>query len=108
MTATTSSKSVYDRLYKASTASSKNRKEVAAVIPKNILTRENEDPGVKPSMRKGQAQNPRQKKTTKSSSSDGEVFSRLYSKGTASSLSKRSENTHECSSRGPMKPKNHS
>ena len=108
MTATTASKSVYDRLYKANTASSKNRKEIADVIPKNGLTRENNDPANKPSIRKVCTQNPRPKKTTKTSSIDGEVFSRLYSKGTASSLSKRSENVHDPSVRIPMKPKNRS
>jgi hypothetical protein len=108
MTATTTSKSVYDRLYKANTASSKNRKEIASVIPKNILMRENDEPANKPSTRTVRSQNPRPKKTTKSSSTDGEVFSRLYSKGTASSMSKRSENAHDSSVRVPMKPKNRS
>lgn len=93
--------SVYDRLYKASTASSKCRKEVAPVVAKNVLLRENEDPVTKNSAGKVRpSTNRRPKKTvTTSSSSDGAVFNRLYNKGTASSVSK-------LSSRAPMKPKN--
>jgi len=110
MTATTTSKSVYDRLYKANTASSKHRKEVAAVIPKNILTRENEEPTTnKSSIRKEGSKIVRPRKVTKPLSDKGDVFNRLYSKGTASSISKtRSEhvNSKDSSSRVPMKPKN--
>lgn len=110
MTATSSSKSsVYDRLYKAGTASSKNRKEVAAVVQKNILTRENDEPPItKTAMRKSRASTQRVKKATKTTSTtNGEVFSRLYSKGTASSVSKRSGCVSDAAStRSPMKPKN--
>ena len=90
-----SSKSVYDRLYKTSTASSKARKEVAPVVAKNFLMRENEDPSQKPVVAQSKR---RPKKPTPHSSQDA-VFNRLYNKGTASSVSKHS-------SRAPMKPKN--
>lgn len=97
------SKSVYDRLYKAGTISSKARKEVAPVVPKNILMRENEDPAGKPTIRKVASQHLPPKKIS-GASGKGEVFSRLYQNGTASSVSKRSHN--EVTSRVPMKPKN--
>eukprot|EP00934_Nitzschia_sp_Nitz4_P003782 Nitzschia sp. Nitz4//scaffold150_size53981//9997//10347//NITZ4_006671-RA/size53981-processed-gene-0.15-mRNA-1//1//CDS//3329537053//3772//frame0 len=86
--------SVYDRLYKTSTACSKNRKEVAPVQAKNILMRENENSvPTKQTNRKinGRPKHALKKPTMKSA--DGAVFNRLYSQGTASS-------------RAALKPKN--
>ena len=104
------SKSVYDRLYKASTVSSKSRKEVAPVVPKNVLMRENEDPVPKGNSQKSRSiPKDHPKKPATSSTSNGAVFNRLYEKGTASSVSKRSKvDTNVTSSaRAPMRPKNH-
>ena len=95
-----STTSIYDRLYKASTASSKCRKEVAPVVTKNILMRENEDPVVNKPSKKSRIPTKRPiKKKPMQTSGDGAVFNRLYAKSTASSASK-------LSSRAPMKPKN--
>ena len=97
-------KSVYDRLYQTSTISSKSRKEVAPVVRKNILMRENEEPQTKSTARKVPHQKVRPKTVVAQTEND-EVFNRLYHKGTASSSSKRS-NT-DTVSRVPMRPKNH-
>ena len=100
------SKSVYDRLYKTSTVSSKARKEVAPVVQKNILMRENEEPPTRPSgARKVPTHQKVHPKKVLGQSENDEVFNRLYQKGTASSTSKRS-NT-DTVSRAPMRPKNH-
>lgn len=96
--------SVYDRLYKTTTASSKVRKEIAPVKAKNFLSRENEEPAPKRSSHKGNAS--RRVKKTVTKPVDGTVFNRLYQKGTASSSSKRSGADAENIQRNPLKPKN--
>ncbi len=103
-TASRDSKSVYDRLYKAGTASSKARKGVVSDASKDTLMREHEEPVGKSTSRKVPPQNYRPKKVT-GTSTNGEVFSRLYQNGTASSVSKRSHT--DAVSRAPMRPKNH-
>ena len=98
--------SVFDRLYKTSTASSKTRKVTGPVVNKCILSRESEAMMGK-ATRKENAGPIGTKKTAKK-----QVFNRLYEKGTAASSSKRitqERNGGQTSSRvarSAMKPKN--
>ena len=100
--------SVYDRLYKATTASSKVRKEVAPVKAKNFLSRENVEPLSKVPSGKPRQSSTRRKKVTVTKLEDGTVFNRLYQKGTASSVSKRTETDTDEVKRVALKPRNHS
>lgn len=89
-----SRESVFDRLYKTSTASSKTRKEVAPVKAINVLMRENEEPTAKKIPSRNVRPKPlRPVKKPSTSVAESGVFNRLYEKGTASS-------------RAAMKPKN--
>jgi ribosomal protein L4 len=97
--------SVFDRLYNTSTASSKARKEVSPADNHNV-TAGDKSAGSKRTGAPRKNATRRSKPVTKTG---GAVFSRLYEKGTASSVSKRSsqETTPGPVSRPPMKPKNH-
>lgn len=111
-TTSASSSSVYDRLYRTGTASSKVRKEVAPVKSKNILMRD----AVAKNNTRARRVRPRPKKRTLTNPSSGgdSVFNRLYAKGTASTTAKKSvsgdivkDQIEGQPSRMAMKPKNH-
>ncbi len=105
--------SVFDRLYKTSTASSKSRKNVGpAGIQKSYLD-VRRDSNTKESV-------DRRKKTVTTTTrckngtapTSEAVYSRLYGKGTASSVSKRVSTPTKApsstrTSRAALKPKNH-
>ena len=100
--------SVFDRLYKTSTASSKTRKTTGPAVNKCILDREGKDGGkntnarTKPVTRR----RPATKKTA--SNIDQPAYLRLYSKGTASTAAKKvnSDAPSQEVNRSALKPKN--
>jgi hypothetical protein len=108
---TSSSSSVFDRLYSKSTESSRVRKSVAPVTKNNFLTRQDDDKK-KPSMRKNRIVGKSTGAVKKTSSTShiaqtipttGGIYDRLYSSGTASYNSKRKASGNE--PRGPLKTK---
>jgi hypothetical protein len=110
---TTREGSVFDRLHKASTVSSKTRKVTAPVVTKNILTRDENEEKLVPT-RTRQRRNARPlRRPPAGSSSKGPVFDRLYKQGTISSSTKRKVASKETpaaaqTQRAALKPKNHS
>jgi hypothetical protein len=106
--------SVFDRLHKSSTLSSRVRKQTAPVVTKCILTREeNEEKFVsKRASRPRRNLRPKRPNATHKTTTDGAIFNRLYSQGTKSSSSKRKASSTETetfvpSIRAVLKPKNH-
>eukprot|EP00980_Cylindrotheca_fusiformis_P024087 scaffold11525_cov135-Cylindrotheca_fusiformis.AAC.3 len=103
--------SIFDRLHKTSTASSRTRKVTAPVLPKNILTRdENDEKCVSKPARPRRII--RATRPAPKNHNDGPVFDRLYKQGTISSSTKRKASLREGqaaapSKRAALKPKNH-
>jgi hypothetical protein len=106
--------SVFDRLHKASTVSSRTRKVAGPVVTKNILTRdENEEKLVPTRTRQDRNARPVHRPAAGSSSKGRPVFDRLYKQGTVSSSTKKFVASKETpaaaqTQRAALKPKNHS
>jgi hypothetical protein len=104
--------SVFDRLHKTSTASSKSRKTLGPVVQKSFLDdRRNGNTKESVDRRKKTVNTTTRCKNGTAPSSES-VYSRLYGKGTASSVSKRVSTPTKApssaqTSRAVLKPKNH-